>query len=175
MCRLYQCNKVVRRNGKGNCTFRWYKLYAVFYIFLNGSFYVLRFALCEKDSRNFIIRYIVNRFFMTDGISYIYCPSQPLHREQMPQEVWKSREKRNQSQIHHGRQRQEPPFFWHRNKAFERKYEPGRNKFGNVQTGHESGDFAVCDMLTDCDKFPVRELCNYPFMPLEKGTKAEIS
>ena len=33
----------------------------------------------------------------------------------------------------------------------------------------------MCDMLTDCDKFPVRELCNYPFMPLEKGTKAEIS
>ena len=93
----------------------------------------------------------------------------------MPQEVWKSREKQNQNRIHHGRQRQEPPLFRPRNKAFERQYEPGRNKFGDVQTGHESGDFAVCDMLADCDKFPVRELCNYPFMPLEKGTKTEIS
>ena len=71
MCHLYQCNKVVRRNGKGNCTFRWYKLYAAFYVFLNGSFYVLRFALCEKDSRNFIIRYVVNRFFY-DRWHFIY-------------------------------------------------------------------------------------------------------
>lgn len=29
--------------------------------------------------------------------------------------------------------------------------------------------------LADCDKFPVTSLCDYPFMLLEKGAKAEIS
>ena len=29
--------------------------------------------------------------------------------------------------------------------------------------------------LAACDKFPVKALCNYPFMLLEKGAKAEIS
>ncbi|WP_042475274.1 LysR family transcriptional regulator [Bacillus ndiopicus] len=29
--------------------------------------------------------------------------------------------------------------------------------------------------FTDCDKFPISELCNNPFMLLEKGAKAEIS
>ncbi len=29
--------------------------------------------------------------------------------------------------------------------------------------------------LSDCEKFPVAALCNYPFMLLEKGAKAEVS
>ena len=29
--------------------------------------------------------------------------------------------------------------------------------------------------LAECDKFPVKALCDYPFMLLEKGAKAEIS
>lgn len=29
--------------------------------------------------------------------------------------------------------------------------------------------------LSECDKFPVKALCDYPFMLLEKGAKAEIS
>ncbi len=29
--------------------------------------------------------------------------------------------------------------------------------------------------LADCDRFPVNALCDYPFMLLEKGAKAEIS
>jgi len=29
--------------------------------------------------------------------------------------------------------------------------------------------------LTDCERFPVKALCDYPFMLLEKGAKAEVS
>lgn len=29
--------------------------------------------------------------------------------------------------------------------------------------------------MADCDKFPVKSLCDYPFMLLEKGAKAEVS
>ena len=29
--------------------------------------------------------------------------------------------------------------------------------------------------MADCEKFPVTSLCDYPFMLLEKGAKAEIS
>jgi DNA-binding transcriptional LysR family regulator len=29
--------------------------------------------------------------------------------------------------------------------------------------------------MVDCERFPVKELCNYPFILLEKGAKAEVS